>query len=597
MKSLTPRFVAAATVALMLALAAPAAESLSLLLQKGIFAEETEGNLESAIKIYEQIAAESAANRTLATQAQFRLAVCFQKQGKKPEAVRVLNGLIQQPEVDAGISQKARAMLVAMGEKPAVALSIRKIPLPIKSGWFWQTSPDGRYVTYAPAQSEDVAVCEISTGKSWVVFQGTKGKEEPWSDALFSADGQHVSIDVSGTMIYVVRTDGTALRKLYETGGNKERVTNLGWSADGSQVIAKFWPADDKADRIIMALDAKTGARNDLARISNVGPKDGTGWLSPDGRYLTRAKPTYPRTITIIDLKTGREEAVVTKDVGRVIGWAPGMARLLFTRTGLGGTDLCAIAIEDGKPAGEVARVWANFEPTTLVGVTRDGSIYYCTGSHAAGSFELWVMDGVLAVAQSQKDDRQLTAQIPPEELFGPANIIEDKKFGLRLQLPENWTVQNAERINSGGSVLLLKPAELPDAVVYVNYRPTVPWVEGPVAAGQPGAKIFGPKAPGPAEVDTWLREFADRTARVRIEVKFAGYENDSTTFRRSTIGGHHALSWAARFEKNDEKWVEIFTAVYAEKTWTQMRVSAPASRIDAVRPAFQQLVESVRLQ
>ena len=70
---------------------APAAESLSVLLQKAIYAEETEGNLDSAIKLYEQIATEGAANRALIAQAQYRLAVCFQKQGKKELAVAAFN--------------------------------------------------------------------------------------------------------------------------------------------------------------------------------------------------------------------------------------------------------------------------------------------------------------------------------------------------------------------------------------------------------------------------------------------------------------------------------------------------------------------------
>ena len=71
---------------LMSTVAATAAESLSVLLQKGIFAEETEGNLDAAIKIYEGIVKDGEANRSVAAQAQYRLGVCLVKKGKHDEA-------------------------------------------------------------------------------------------------------------------------------------------------------------------------------------------------------------------------------------------------------------------------------------------------------------------------------------------------------------------------------------------------------------------------------------------------------------------------------------------------------------------------------
>ena len=75
MKNLFQPIIAAVITASVLT-SAPAAESVSVLLQKAIYAEETEGNLESAIKLYEQIASDAATNRPMVAQAQYRLAVC-----------------------------------------------------------------------------------------------------------------------------------------------------------------------------------------------------------------------------------------------------------------------------------------------------------------------------------------------------------------------------------------------------------------------------------------------------------------------------------------------------------------------------------------
>ncbi len=64
-------------VILQLGSAAVAAEPLSVLLEKGIYAEETLGDLDQAIRIYGQISAKSKAERPIAAQAQFRQGRCL----------------------------------------------------------------------------------------------------------------------------------------------------------------------------------------------------------------------------------------------------------------------------------------------------------------------------------------------------------------------------------------------------------------------------------------------------------------------------------------------------------------------------------------
>src|SRR4051812_2571665 len=106
MKKITCSLLPAPIIGALFTCSLTAAESASVLLQKGIYAEETEGNVDAAIKIYEQIAAESATNRAIVAQAQYRLAVCYQKQGKKEQAIKVLQELMQQSPIDAAVLSK-----------------------------------------------------------------------------------------------------------------------------------------------------------------------------------------------------------------------------------------------------------------------------------------------------------------------------------------------------------------------------------------------------------------------------------------------------------------------------------------------------------
>ncbi len=72
------------------------AQSASDLLEKGIYTEETVGDLDAAIKIYQKIVDDAKANRPAAAKALFRLGSCLLKQDKKAEAEKAFNTLIEQ---------------------------------------------------------------------------------------------------------------------------------------------------------------------------------------------------------------------------------------------------------------------------------------------------------------------------------------------------------------------------------------------------------------------------------------------------------------------------------------------------------------------
>jgi len=80
---------------LVLFAAAPAARGASAaeLLEKGIYTEETKGELAAASQIYQQIVDDTRADRSLVAQAQLRLGLCELKQGHKPEAISALERL------------------------------------------------------------------------------------------------------------------------------------------------------------------------------------------------------------------------------------------------------------------------------------------------------------------------------------------------------------------------------------------------------------------------------------------------------------------------------------------------------------------------
>ena len=99
------------------AFALPASE----LLEKGIYTEETAGDLDAAIGIYETIVEKSEANRVYASQAQYRIGMCYLKKGWQVEAAEALRKVIDLYPNQRAVLALARISLGKLEGGPAGA--------------------------------------------------------------------------------------------------------------------------------------------------------------------------------------------------------------------------------------------------------------------------------------------------------------------------------------------------------------------------------------------------------------------------------------------------------------------------------------------
>jgi len=96
------------------------AEDPSVLLEKAIYTEETLGNLNDAIGMYQQVAAAADAGRPTSALALFRLGMCYQKSGRADQAKASFDKLAAQyPEQKDLLSQIPAASSVALALRPA----------------------------------------------------------------------------------------------------------------------------------------------------------------------------------------------------------------------------------------------------------------------------------------------------------------------------------------------------------------------------------------------------------------------------------------------------------------------------------------------
>lgn len=92
--------------------------SASVLLQEGLYAEEIEGDLDGAIKIYEQVLAEAKDIEQAAAQATYRIGICFLKKGDKEKAAERFQSILREyrdNEHAAGVVARAKEQLNKLG--------------------------------------------------------------------------------------------------------------------------------------------------------------------------------------------------------------------------------------------------------------------------------------------------------------------------------------------------------------------------------------------------------------------------------------------------------------------------------------------------
>ena len=263
----------------------------SVLLQEGLYAEQMQGDLDAAIKIYERILKEFPKNRPVAAKALLHIGLCKEKLGLN-EAVNAYQKVVDQyPEQQGEVAiakdriAKLSKSLQDLSRKPA----FRKIEIASKpqNGVL---SPDGKKLAF------------ISEGAVWLV--PLHGKVDP---------------DIAGEPVRLAEVPG-----IWDSG------SLMAWSADGEWIAVNAWPDEDAVHVIPVA-----GGEPRVVQM----PKRGShAWsyrlsLSPDGQMLAfsarelrkpRQKTSDPHDRYICTIPTaGGEPKQVLSGWGRMPSFSP----------------------------------------------------------------------------------------------------------------------------------------------------------------------------------------------------------------------------------------------------------------------------------
>ncbi|MBI3490413.1 MAG: tetratricopeptide repeat protein [Acidobacteria bacterium] len=204
-----------------------------------------DGDLQGAIEEYKKIVARAGANRTLAAQALFRMAECYQKLGDA-ESQKIYERIVREYADQRDPAAQARARLAVLQEQRTPLSPSGMVSRQVWTGpqvdILGSVSPDGRLLSFVDWETGDLALRNLATGDNRRLTN--KGSWDQSAEfALFSRispDGRLIAYNWMkknfGWEIRVGPVDGSSYRALFSTDANDDYAHAEAWSPDGKQL-------------------------------------------------------------------------------------------------------------------------------------------------------------------------------------------------------------------------------------------------------------------------------------------------------------------------------------------------------------------------
>ena len=361
--------------------AAPQAQAKPEQALKAAMDKEVDGDLKTAIEMYRKVA--SSTDRAVAAKALLRLAACYEKLGDA-QAQDVYKRLVRDFSDQPGAAE-ARARL--------------ETPRALGSTLVWQTEPgdpllissvsmDGRYMSFTDVRTGNLLVRDLAAARNRIIVSATptqRGSSISCMGSAISHDGTQVAYSCADLKtgrpeLWVASLRGDTKPRRVAGDTANPGLMPLEWSPDGKW-IAGLESADRKDRLVVVSVaDGKTRVLKSgfSARI----------FFSPDSRYVAYDLPqdvTGARDVWVTALDGSTDSAVVqSRGNDVVMGWSAD-GRLLVASDRISTTELIGVAIHNGTVQGAPELLSTDLGPTSPLGVTAAGALFYTTRRDTRG--------------------------------------------------------------------------------------------------------------------------------------------------------------------------------------------------------------------
>lgn len=329
------------------------AQSSQVMLEAARKAETIDGNLNTAIKHYEQIVTRFPSDRAVVADALARMAGAYRKLGDA-QAKAIYERVVREYGDQPNAASAARAALASIGGSTQASSSIamRRVWSGPEVDISGAVSRDGRLLSFTDVTTGDLALRDIQTGTTRrLTDKGPFEKSQSYAErSVFSPDGRYVAYgwavdeQQSAKVLYELRVvdlqnPTAAPRRITST--PLPWIAPYDWSPDGRWIaVIATTEARRPYTSGLFVVDAQAGTMTLMRRDGAI---DGIRF-TPDSRAVVsdRRSSSAPLTSDIVAIALGdRREHVLVAGGGRNVplGWSPD-GGLLFASTRAGSRGL-----------------------------------------------------------------------------------------------------------------------------------------------------------------------------------------------------------------------------------------------------------------
>jgi Tol biopolymer transport system component len=353
-------------------------------LEAGIAKEEVDGNLKSAMEVYQKIGADASAPRDVRAKALLRLAGCYEKLGRQ---AKQLYEQIVRDYADQPAANQARTRLAAIKQQehpaPPATMTLRKIAW-LAVGNMGPPDTDGQRTVYQDSAG-NLFFGDLAGHSKRMIFKANQA-DAPWWDP--SRDFSVVWLLLKakpgrpGTLA-VINTDGTGYRELLDDplgtffgeDGSLFWGAPVNWSWDDRYLVGV---SNHRKGGSLWIVSVRDGKHREVANLETGSFRHAA--FSPDGHFV--AYETAPplledgkHRIFVLPSKGGEPRQAYESDVitgtSTLLDWTADDRYLAIADTRSGKRGLYLLPVKNGEAVGKPALVrYGDFERgcTTLAG-------------------------------------------------------------------------------------------------------------------------------------------------------------------------------------------------------------------------------------
>ena len=367
-----------------------AQEQAGKIFEKALYLEESEGDLQKAISLYEKIVKEFGKEQEIAAKAQLHIGFCYEKLGRK-EAVKAYETVVEKYSAQKEQVNAALTRLAELRKEPPKGLSVQKI-----SGWDtpgvfiepFEITPNGRkMIGVEMIKGQNIVMFDLETKKIDFITNHVWSREGYcWTyNPILSPNGKEIvyyssaageSAKPAGNNLIVSTLDGKS--RIIASDTSTGFVPNA-WLPDGSAVLII---KENKGEPHQLGLIPREGGDfKSLVSLQNANAGVGrtsapSSSISPDGRYIVYmdVPPGEKADIYIISTDGGTPKHLFKHPAeDKQPRWSPDGKYITFLSMRHGSWALWGLAVKNGEASGEPFIIQDGMKNSYLLNWTKNG--------------------------------------------------------------------------------------------------------------------------------------------------------------------------------------------------------------------------------